>query len=293
MEANFARSGYNTNSTASTPVGQPQNVLGGNAFAIESNCVNENQHSSHLLAQGGINHVEARDTSDRLQRVTYSDHQFRDTHDASVGMSIEHHGYTPNAYIGGPPPLPPVIPIPLPPLSPTIPVQTHPLITYRLHHSNVNNPIWWNISLPPSNACLAAALHSAPSWPWWREVAVRPNGLPSMTIRVQGIQRPIVVFPGEIGHQISILDAMNAVYNAVRTSVVVASNAGESSTTDLIFGPGPEEGDQEVDSMNAVPSDAIQRQFRGRVWWAGLRASTDEVDVWILQLQGMRRGGHY
>ncbi|KAF9474419.1 hypothetical protein BDN70DRAFT_884854 [Pholiota conissans] len=110
-------------------------------------------------------------------------------------MSNEHHGYTPNAYLGGPPPLPPVVPIPLPPLSPTIPVQTHPLITYRLHHSNVNSPIWWNISLPPSTARLAAALHGAPSWPWWREVAVWPNGLPSMTIRVQGVQRPIVVFP--------------------------------------------------------------------------------------------------
>ncbi|KAF9470785.1 hypothetical protein BDN70DRAFT_888751 [Pholiota conissans] len=97
--------------------------------------------------------------------------------------------------IGGPPPLPPVVPIPLPPLSPTIPIQTHPLITYRLHHSNVNSPICWNISLPPSTARLATALHGAPSWPWWREVAVRPNSLPSMTIRVQGVQRPIVVFP--------------------------------------------------------------------------------------------------
>ncbi|KAF9473707.1 hypothetical protein BDN70DRAFT_937233 [Pholiota conissans] len=114
-----------------------------------------------------------------------------------------------------------------------------------------------------------------------------------MTIRVQRVERPIVMFPDEIGHPISILDVMNAIYNAVCTSVVVASNAGGSSTTHLIFEPGPDDGNQEVDSMNVVPSDAINRQFRGLVLWAGLRASTDEVDVWILMLQGRRRGGHH
>ncbi|KAF9474407.1 hypothetical protein BDN70DRAFT_319545 [Pholiota conissans] len=273
MEANFARSCYN--SRTSTPMKLPQNILGADASTVEPNGVNSNPRSSHLLAHGWRNHVEVRNGSEGVQHLP------------------EHPGYTPNAYIGRPPPLQPVVPIPLPPLSPTIPVQTHPLITYRLHHSNVNSPILWNISLPPSTARLAAALHSAPSWPWWREVAVRPNGLPSMTIRVQGVQRPIVVFPGEVGHQISILDVMNAVYNAVRTNVVVASDAGESSTTHLIFEPGPDDGNQEVGSINAVPSDAIHRQFRGRVWWAGLRASTDEVDVWILQLQGRRRGGRH
>ncbi|KAF9473703.1 hypothetical protein BDN70DRAFT_937231 [Pholiota conissans] len=291
MKGNFACSRYNYR--ASTPAGQRQNVLGANAFAVEPTTVNDNLHSSHILDQGWRRHVEIPNVSVQVQHVPYSGRQYRDTHDDSVWISNEHPGYTPHAYLGGPPPLPPVAPIPLPPLSPTTPIQTHPLITYRLHHAKVNSPILWNISLPPSTARLAAALNSAPSWPWWQEVAVWPNGLPSMTIRVQGVQRPIVVFPCEIGHQISILDVMNAVSNAVRTSVVVASNAGESSTTHLIFRPGPDDVNQEFDSVNAVPSDTSHRHFRGQVWWAGLRASTDEVDVWILQLQGRRRGGRH
>ncbi|KAF9470332.1 hypothetical protein BDN70DRAFT_985432 [Pholiota conissans] len=285
MRGNLARSSYN--SRAITPAGQRQDVLGVNAFAVESNSVN----NSHLLNQGWRRHIEIPNVSERVQHVPYSGHQYNDMHEASVRMSNEHPRCTPNAYIGRPPPLSPVVPIPLPPLSPTIPVQIHPLITYRVHHSNVNSPICWNISLPPSTARLAAALDSAPSWPWWREVAVRPNSLPSMTIRVQGIQRPIVVFPDEIGHPINILDVMDAIYNVICTSVV-ASNSGDSSTTHLIFGP-PNYGNQAVDRINAVPSDEIHRQFRGQVWWAGLRASTDEVDVWILQLQGRRRGGRH
>ncbi|KAF9473699.1 hypothetical protein BDN70DRAFT_997517 [Pholiota conissans] len=245
MKGNLARSGHY--SRANTPAGQRQSVLGVDAFAVEPNSVND----SHLLNQGWRRHVEIPNVSERIQHVPYSGHQYPDMHDANSFQSRFH----------------------------LFRLRSPFKLTHSSHIDYIIPTL--TVRYCGTYLCLlplhAEPLNSAPSWPWWREVAVRPNGLPSMTIRVQGILRPIVVFPGEIGHPISILDVMNAVYNAVRTNVVVASDAGDSNTTHLIFRPGPDDGNQEVGSINAVPSDAIHRQFRGQVWWAGLRASTDEV----------------
>ncbi|KAF9472339.1 hypothetical protein BDN70DRAFT_998227 [Pholiota conissans] len=193
-----------------------------------------------------------------------------------------HTSHLSNTHLLVPPPLPPIVPIPLPPLSSHIPSQTHPLIT-STNASYANIPILWNISLPPATARLAPEFNSAPNWPWWREVAIRPTTLPSMTIYLERVERPVVVFPFDIGHPITIIDVLRAVYDNVRT-MAMAPSVGDSAELVLT----PEKEYREVGYANDV-SVTIQRHFRDQVWWGGLQESIIETDVWILQLSGTRR----
>ncbi|KAF9473709.1 hypothetical protein BDN70DRAFT_937234 [Pholiota conissans] len=188
-----------------------------------------------------------------------------------------------NPHLSNLPPLLPVIPsISLPPLSSHIPSQTHPLIT-STNASYANIPILWNISHPPSTARLAPEFNSAPNWPWWREVAIRPTTMPSMTIRLERVERPVVVFPADIGHPITIADVLRAVYDTVRT-MAMAPSLGDSA--ELVLTPDNEY--REVGYANDVSTE-IQRHFQGRVWWGGLQESLNETDVWLLRLRGTGR----
>jgi cytochrome c biogenesis factor len=135
--------------------------------------------------------------------------------------------------------------------------------------------MYWNMSFPPSTACLAAALGGLPASHWSREVAAEPRTLTSLTIRIAGVARPVVVFAAELGHPIRIVDVMRAVYGAL-------CRAALESVQRCVVG-GISTGDRNSSAVAA--GDSIRRHFRGGVWWGGLCESTDERDVWILEIE--------
>ncbi|KAF9472333.1 hypothetical protein BDN70DRAFT_887114 [Pholiota conissans] len=161
---------------------------------------NGSQASSHISRYG------TRDTPDDTEacvifREIQIDSRTEDRPDiqASVepGMSdnlSQSTNHISETHLIEPPSLPPVATITLPSISPNVPIRAHPLITFS-NVSYANPPIHWNISLPPSTAHLANVYNNQPGWPWSCEVAVHPTTVPSMTIRIDGVERPIVVFP--------------------------------------------------------------------------------------------------
>lgn len=181
-----------------------------------------------------------------------------------------------------PPALPRLASIPLPPLSPNVLVQTHTLITYRPHISL----ICWTLSLPPSTARLAMTTIGSVNRQWFYDAAILPTTFPSITIRIRGIERPLVVFPFEVGNPIRIIDILYAVYSAAQTTAIehrVASGDVPGYYGLSVQIP------RDLAVADAAAADAIGRYFRNRVWWNGLLPSVGEADVWVLQLRGATR----
>jgi hypothetical protein len=181
-----------------------------------------------------------------------------------------------------PPPLRRLAPIALPPLSPLTPVQIHPVITYHPSPTGPDAPVHWNMSLPPSTARLAFALGGTPTSRWSREVAVEPRTLSSMTVRIAGVARPVVVFPAEMGHPIRIVDVLWAVYSALHLAAIESVGGPAAGAV----GWRCSGGGGVID--DAVAADAIREYFRGDVWWGGLYESPEERDVWVLELRGAK-----
>jgi hypothetical protein len=142
----------------------------------------------------------------------------------------------------------------------------------------------WNMSLPPSTARLAVALGGISVSRWSREVAVEPRTLPSMTVRIAGVERPVVVFPAEMGYPIRIVDVLWAVYGALRLAATEAGGGLAAGAIGVGSGGGP------VAVDDAAAADAIRRYFRRDVWWGGLYESLGERDVWVLELCGAKTG---
>jgi hypothetical protein len=179
-----------------------------------------------------------------------------------------------------PPAIPRIQAIPLPPLSPNIPIQIHTLISYR--PSLVL--MYWNMSLPPSTARLATNVGFDERW--FRDAAAVPL-VSSITVRIRGVSRPIVVFPVDAACPIRIIDILRAVYNAVRAEVL----ENETGISDVPAYGAHEPCSREVSFGDSIAADAIQRHFNNRVWWWGLSLSINEADVWVLHMRGLNRGG--
>ncbi|KAF9477941.1 hypothetical protein BDN70DRAFT_880555 [Pholiota conissans] len=148
------------------------------------------------------------------------------------------------------------------------------------------------MSLSPLTARLAAALAGTANANynegarWSRAVAVSPGTMPSMTIRIQHVERPIVVFPAAMGDSIRVTDVLNAVYNALRFAAYEALGVRHHC-------PGHVDLSREADDVvldEAATADAIRRKFPRGAWWGGLYESTNERDVWMLEVCAVKRG---
>ncbi|KAF9472592.1 hypothetical protein BDN70DRAFT_925623 [Pholiota conissans] len=170
-----------------------------------------------------------------------------------------------------PPALPRIIPVPLPRLSPHNLISTHTLLTHRLSLS----PIHWNMSHPPTTAFLLSTLR-AHTTAWLFEEGITPT-VQSITIRIKGVPRPIVVFPTQTGHPIKIIDILDSVYRGMCEAAM-----GQEAVGPEIALLEPDRS-LNLDSENAIDSNVIFQHYRGRVWWNGLSKCTVEDEVWILQ----------
>ncbi|KAF9472590.1 hypothetical protein BDN70DRAFT_938070 [Pholiota conissans] len=176
-----------------------------------------------------------------------------------------------------PPPPPCLVPIALPALESNFPVYIHALLRYNSSAA----AIYWNTSLPPYTAVVRNL-----NGPWFHEIATSPL-IPSITIRIKRVSRPIVVFPTQIGYPIRIVDVLNAIYVGMREAAL--EHAGTISETEISLLAAPSYSrNQEIE--DAISTEAIRRHFQRRVWWNGLSRSTLEPDVWVLHLRGTSRG---
>ncbi|CAA7269857.1 unnamed protein product [Cyclocybe aegerita] len=152
-------------------------------------------------------------------------------------------GTRPEEYSSDPPCLERKRNIPLPPLS-FDPISLNPLLQYRSGPALMA----YHLTEPSSTAVLSRAVKNNPSMTFWKhQAAMTPTNLCSLTIRMEGIDRPIVVRPSGIkGGVVTVGDILEAVHLAV-TLGGNRSPKGESCW-----------------------------------WWAGLAPCPDERDVWIL-----------
>ncbi len=149
------------------------------------------------------------------------------------------------------------------------PVALHPLLTHQWHHGSVS-PILYDLSSPPATAVLAPALRDRSTRSgvvsWNAQPALGPYASISMTLRVPAFSRDLViVFPARLDDSIvTIAD----VFRSVHAAFLLEAAERRSGSNFL-----------------AEESRTVFRRCLGRpLWWAGLRPSSMERDVWILQV---------
>jgi len=177
-----------------------------------------------------------------------------------------------------PPPLLPTKMIPLPALA-DIPISVNPVLSYT--PSKV--VLEYELSLPPSTARLPPTTKTHVShWDWRRQPAMDPGTVGSMTIRVPGLERLVVVFPATLDSTVvTVDDVLIAVHRAVRASAMelhrgFGTKYGQRSipgSSPMILAPWPAYGHSTM---------ANQERDGGGLRWAGLYPCQKERDVWIL-----------
>jgi len=160
--------------------------------------------------------------------------------------------------------------VPLPPLS-----QFHVAINPLLRRGSTER-IDYDVRMHPSTA---KKLHGFGSDSQWQAEAAANLGLASLTIRLALVERPIVIFPTNVGRGIvTINDVLLAVHYTVCTSVTEDNCRRHKQDAELWL----------VDN-SAVRSDENRTcrrtsgiELEGRYKWVGLTPSPTERDVWIL-----------
>ncbi|KAF9473013.1 hypothetical protein BDN70DRAFT_886276 [Pholiota conissans] len=187
-----------------------------------------------------------------------------------------------------PPPLARRATIDLPSLS-VNPILIHKFLSRQRSSTGFDAPIHWNMALPPSTARLAAALAPADAnangTRWSRVVAVSPQSAPSVTVRIEGIERPVVVFPATIGYPIRIEDMLETIHSVLRYEAFEALGVHGLLPGDVDSSSGM--GNVAFDE--AATANAIQRKFPRGAWWGGLYESADEREVWVLEVCAAKR----
>ena len=183
-----------------------------------------------------------------------------------------------------PPALIAASPIPLPPLA-SEPILVHPLLAYH-----VSPPIRYNLEMPPSSASLALALAERVSRQYWgNQPAMSPATVGSITIRVAGVERPIVVFPNRLDEGVvTVDDVLCRVHEAFHASSVgdggwdfsTASSADRWCSRDGHCGASAHARRR----SGSQTTSTFSRDLRSNIWWGGLAPSTAEGDVWILHI---------
>ena len=173
-----------------------------------------------------------------------------------------------------PPPLLPIKTIPLPALA-DIPISVNPVLSYTPSKIVLE----YNLSMPPSTARVPHNSHRE----WVRQPAMDPSTVGSMTIKVPGLERLVVVFPSTLDSAVvTVDDVLIAVHRAV-----------QASGTELYVGFGTKSGQRTI--LGSCPTSlaprvayehttiATRERGGGDHWWSGLYPCQKERDVWILR----------
>ena len=178
-----------------------------------------------------------------------------------------------------PPPLLPIQTIPLPALA-DIPISVNPVLSYTPSKIVLE----YNLDLPPSTARLlpSTKVHIGRR-EWRQQPAMDPSTVGSMTIKVPGLERLVVVFPSTLySAVVTVDDVLIAVHHAVQASGIGPRvGFGTKYGQRTILGSSP---------MSLAPrvayehsTIATRERGGGDHWWAGLYPCQKERDVWILR----------
>ena len=178
-----------------------------------------------------------------------------------------------------PPPLLPTKTVPLPALA-DISISVNPVLSYTPSKIVLE----YELSLPPSTARLLpiTKIHVG-HWDWRRQPAMNPSTVGSMTIRVPGWERPVVVFPTTLDTAVvTVDDVLIAVHRAVQASAMeLHGGFGTKYGQRSIPGSSP----MILASCPAYEPSTMVNQDRGGggYLWAGLYPCQKERDVWVLR----------
>jgi len=173
-----------------------------------------------------------------------------------------------------PPPLLPIKTIPLPALA-DIPISVNPVLSYTPSKIVLE----YNLTLPPSTARPPPNSRRE----WRRQPAMDPSTVGSMTIKVPGLERLVVVFPSTLGNAVvTVDDVLIAVHRAAQASGIGAHvGFGTKYDQRTILGSSPRNLAPRVAYEHTTI--ATQEHGGGDHWWAGLYPCPKERDVWILR----------
>ncbi|KJA22388.1 hypothetical protein HYPSUDRAFT_41014 [Hypholoma sublateritium FD-334 SS-4] len=184
-----------------------------------------------------------------------------------------------------PPPLIPAPPTPLPPLA-NVPISVHPLLA----HHRLSPAIRYDLEAPPSSASLALVLAERVSRQYWgNQPAMNPAIIGSITIRIAGLERPIVVFPARLDQGVvTVDDVLSRVHEAIH-STAVGGDGWDFGTATSTVGGFSWDGHWGTSAHAKIVSGGwmtgiIRRGFHSQIWWGGLAPSTTEMDVWVLHV---------
>jgi hypothetical protein len=178
-----------------------------------------------------------------------------------------------------PPRLLPTKTIPLPALA-DIPISVNPVLSYTPSKIVLE----YELSLPPSTARLPPTTKThVGRWDWRRQPAMDPSTVGSMTIRVPGLERLVVVFPATLESTVvTVDDVLIAVHRAVQAMAM-----------ELHTGFGTKYGQRRIPGSSPMiltpwptyehTTVANQDRSGGHNLWAGLYPCQKERDVWVLR----------
>ncbi|PPR00321.1 hypothetical protein CVT24_004608 [Panaeolus cyanescens] len=199
-------------------------------------------------------------------------------------------------------PMPVIIrPIQLPPLY-SSPVVLHPFLQF----SPFTTCILYDLSQPPSTAAILSSINTLPALRqcgrWMAEPATFPSNICSITIRIVGLDRPIVIVSptGSSTGEITIWDVLSACHRAWRQAsdelYTRHYNALPYNSSDFWSIPHPcpvHPPDNCVRRQTKITS-TVNQMKAGRLsnglshlghhasLWTGLTSSQEEPDVWVL-----------
>lgn len=125
------------------------------------------------------------------------------------------------------------------------------------------------MTLCPSTAKLSLSSHQNEFLHWEDYPAIDPHEITSLTIRLDGVIRPIVVFPRTLDAlYINIGDILKAVHLKVKSECMTNGS-----------GMGLYSGFEDKKALR----HAIYRLLDGKCIWGGLYPDTQEPDMWILR----------
>jgi len=163
--------------------------------------------------------------------------------------------------------------IPLPALA-GIPISVHSVLSYT--PSKV--VLEYDLSMPPSTARLPSISNAHIScWDRRRQPAMNPSTVGSMTIRVPGLERVVVVFPATLDSRVvTVGDVLDAVHHAVQTSAIEHRERAAQRQNNW---RGSGQGDMARWVAEEYVAKAVQKHGGGSHWWAGLYPCQKERDV--------------
>ncbi|KAF9052138.1 hypothetical protein BJ165DRAFT_1608761 [Panaeolus papilionaceus] len=190
--------------------------------------------------------------------------------------------------------------IPLPPLA-SESISINPLLRYS------NNPcILYDINSRPERAALSprVSVNAAPEYDWRTAPALSPGGISSLTIRITGIDQPVVIVlppptgrPDSWGAYLTVWDVLKACYRAWSNAKHECSGVLQAHPI-TSFPPHAQSSrllrtdnySLHYNSSNHSNAMARMSYFQSSGIWAGLETSQTECDVWVLHTRPRRTG---